>query len=383
MTPITGPFDRLQSDQKGTFYKYRRSYRQKKPYNLPLPFDSYGGKTLKASNADDWYGTTAWGATCNPAWMRAGFPNGEGAEGTKQFLQLIQSTQSTCRERFNSKLRSSAEMGAALYEARKSVDMITNRAGQLLRFARALRRFDFVGAGREIGQVVYQKERQYYRRTNRGPKPLRLRRNARAFGANYLEYAFGWAPLVGDIGNSIEIIGSPDVGHVNLRARANSADSYANQVNTYYPWAPVIDAASHKTNVIVTCKANVKVVNPNVALAAQLGLVNPVAIGWEVVPFSFIVDYFVNVQSYLENYTSTLGLELSDVSSTTYVTDVCTATQSWWDGRPGRVCVSDYYRHTRTNSLPEVSLRFKKVTLPVGRALTSISLLLSLGINKK
>lgn len=315
--------------------------------------------------------------------MQAGFPNGETAEGTREFLRAISDTESTARERFNSKLRDQAEVGATLAEARQSVDMIQKRSQQMFRFTRALRRFDFVRAGQILGQVVYGKERQYYRQTPQGPKPLRLRRNARAFSSNFLEYSFGWAPLVHDIGSAVNIIGSPDVGNADVRGGARTVDTYSKRVYAgAYQGQHAHMSGSHQFTVIATCRANVRVTNPNVSLAAQLGLVNPAAVLWEIVPFSFVVDYFVNVQSYLENYTSTLGLELSNEQSTTYVKDLCTGLQTWTGGGYNLV-VSNYYRHTRRNSLPEVKLRLKEVTLPVGRALTSISLLVSLGIKKK
>lgn len=380
MTPITGPFDRLISDPNGKSYKYQRWYRQKKPYGLPLPFISHGRRILKEVDAEL---STGYGATCNPAWMLAGFPNGETADGTKQFLRAISDTESIARERFNSKLRSQAELGAALGEARQSIDMISKRSQQLFQFTRALRRFDFVQAGRILGVTVYVKKRRYYRQTPRGPKPLQLRRKARAYSSNFLEYSFGWAPLIGDIGSAIDILGSPNVGNVNVIGRARTTDSLDRRVyaGSYLGQTAHMNAF-HLFDVVATCKANVRVSNPNTSLAAQLGLVNPAAVLWELVPFSFVADYFVNVQSYLENYTSTLGLELSNVQSSTYVKDRCTFNQTWSGNFPHNLVESDFYSHTRRNSLPEVKLRLKEVTLPLGRALTSISLLVSLGIKK-
>jgi len=379
MIPITGPFEKVEdtsSPSPGAVFKYRKWYRQKRPYNLPLAFTSYGYKTISGTNLQDWYGSPGWGY--NPSWMYAGF-NGQ---ATWFFTGPVENCGSQCRERFNSKLRDVSEMGAALGELKKSVSMISDRAGQLFRFTRKLRRFDFLGAARELNVAIYGKDGQYYRTTKKGPKKLNLRKESRAFSANFLEYSFGWAPLVGDIAKAVDIFSDPYVGQVNVTARAALRDKYVNSVNTYYPWAPVIDAASHNYSVVVKCKANVRVVNPNANLAAQMGFVNPLAVAWELVPFSFVVDYFVNVQGYLENFTSLYGLELSSVSSTTFVKDDCVATQTWWDDRMRRDCVSSYYSMSRSDILPEVTLRIKELTLPIGRALTSIALLVTLGIKK-
>lgn len=378
MIPVTGPHDRLQKGRD--WYKYRRSYRQRKPYNLPLPFDSYGYRTLKAS--EDFHDTIIFGAGYYPAWCRAGFPSDGESDGAKQFLSAISDTQSIARERFNSKLRDTAEMGAALAQYGLAVDMVSNRALQLYRFAKALRRFDFPSAGRELNRIVYGKDERYYARTLRGIKGLNLRRDSRSFASNYLEYSFGWAPLVSDIASAINILDSPRRGTRNVRASAQSDDTLVRSVNTNYSFEPVILRGEHAYQIGVTCNADVEVLNPNISLAAQLGFVNPVSVVWEIVPFSFVVDYFVNVQSYLENYSSLFGLQLSNIWSTTYVRDKCNLSETWWDGRPGRYAASSFYRTTRTNSLPDVKLRQKQFTLPIGRALTSVSLLTSLGIKR-
>jgi len=383
MHPITGPQDTRQRDPRGAWYRYRRSYRQRKPYNLPLPFVSQGGRTLKATNAVGVYDTTAYGATCNPAWCRAGFPNAEGSDGTRQFLSAISSTRSIARERFNSKLRDTAEIGAAVAQYGQSVDMIANRALQIYRFTKALRRFDFPGAARELNHAVYGKDGAYYRRTMRGNfHRMNLRRESRAFASNFLEYSFGWAPLVSDVSSAVDILGSPQRGTKKVTARARANDTFTGSTNNGTPWAPVIMIGQHQFTIAVICEAEVEVTNPNLSLASQLGFVNPVSIAWEVMPFSFVIDYFVNVQSYLENYTSLFGLGLTNVWSTTYVKDICDLSQTWWDGRPGNYVTSDYYRVERSNSLPEVTLRQKQFALPLGRALTSVSLLTSLGIKR-
>lgn len=380
MIPITGPHGHLRSGRD--WYTYRSSYRQRKPYNLPLPFDSKGYRTLKASNAEDFHDTIIFGAGYSPAWTRAGFPGEERGDGTYQFSSAISDTQSIARERFNSRLRDTAEMGAALAQYRQAADMVSNRALQLYRFTRALRRFDFPSAARELNRIVYGKDGRYYARIKGSHRGLNLRRDSRSFASNFLEFSFGWAPLVSDIAGAVNILDSPQRGTRNVRASARTNDTFVRSRNNWYSFEPVIMTGQHAYQVSVTCSADVEVLNPNISLAAQMGFVNPLSVVWEIVPFSFVVDYFANVQSYLENYSSLFGLQLSNIWSTTYVKDVCDLSQTWWDGRPGNYVTSSYYRTTRTNSLPDVKLRQKQFSLPIGRALTSVSLLTSLGIKR-
>jgi hypothetical protein len=57
----------------------------------------------------------------------------------------------------------------------------------------------------------------------------------------------------------------------------------------------------------VRLQATLLLTNPNLGLASRMGLVNPLSIAWEVVPFSFVVDWFLPVGNFLENLTSLAG----------------------------------------------------------------------------
>jgi hypothetical protein len=49
-----------------------------------------------------------------------------------------------------------------------------------------------------------------------------------------------------------------------------------------------------------------------------LGFINPISVAWALVPFSFIVDWFVNVQQVLEQFTDFAGLTLSNPATTAF-----------------------------------------------------------------
>lgn len=380
MIPITGPLEKSEGNSgpfPGSYVRYRKWYRQKRPYNLPLPFISEGFKTVSGNNLEDWYGSPGW--SYNPYWMYAGF---KGISGLSPLDSLVEDVASAARENFNSKLRAKAEIGAALAEARSSIDMIAKRTGQIVRFARALRRRDFVGAGHALGMVVYKKKKSYYAKGERKNHQLNVRKGSRDFSSNFLEYWFGWAPLIADIGAAADILSDPFIGADLITAKAKDSGVYTNRVNTFYPWAPVYDSATHNYEAIVKCQAWVTVSNPNLSLAAQMGLTNPLSVAWEIVPFSFVIDYFANIGAYIESYDSLFGVNLAHTSMTVFKKDKCTANQSWWDNRMSRNCVSEYYRVDRSNNLPEVKLRLKQFNLSLGRAASSIALLIQLGIKR-
>jgi hypothetical protein len=115
--------------------------------------------------------------------------------------------------------------------------------------------------------------------------------------------------------------------------------------------------------------------NPNLYLASQLGFVNPAAIAWELVPFSFVVDWFVNVGEFLNNFTDLWGLTVTDP----YTSILCTGVGQFsglWNSDPGYSVTYTNVYCSRSTSLSGAALRVRpwKGVSPV-RAATAISLL--------
>jgi hypothetical protein len=52
-----------------------------------------------------------------------------------------------------------------------------------------------------------------------------------------------------------------------------------------------------------------RIANQTVRRAVALGVANPASIAWELVPYSFVVDWFVPVGNTLEAMTATAGLD--------------------------------------------------------------------------
>jgi hypothetical protein len=66
----------------------------------------------------------------------------------------------------------------------------------------------------------------------------------------------------------------------------------------------------------VYVRLDYKMDNPLLAQAANLGLTNPAALAWELVPFSFVADWFVPVGDYLNCLDAALGYSFLGGSKT-------------------------------------------------------------------
>jgi len=124
--------------------------------------------------------------------------------------------------------------------------------------------------------------------------------------SSWLELQYGWQPLLSDVHGSAEAVGrglqkrSDDVS-ISSRSRKESSKS---QITESGPWR-ISKSGSHT----FTCaySVSVGVLNPVSRNLAALGLSNPANILWEKVPFSFIVDWFVPIGSFLEDLDTFTG----------------------------------------------------------------------------
>lgn len=258
----------------------------------------------------------------------------------------------------------SASMGETLGEWRDSLSMITSRLGQLAAAARTLRRGDFRGAARALGMTKAQIGGNTKRRLN-------------SFGNAWLELHLGWVPLIQDIYDANQaFLREPFPKRV--RGAARSSDYYITVSS--FPTHKNTKTVHYRVGYCV--RGDVHVTNPNVALAASLGLVNPVSIAWALVPYSFVVDWFVDLSSLLEGYDGLLGCKTERTSFTTLrtsqaVTEDLTRTSS---GNPWVLntlinCHGAYVN--RTLGLPPIHLTYiNSPRFSWQRGATAVALLL-------
>ncbi len=356
MQPVTGPFTTFVSQNSpptpsGTvaiwYQRQTSSYRQRKPYNLPLDYfmEQWQLSNWSSSDPSIRFAVTAtdvndngyWGKDLNPASVDSY------NRAFAKFLNALKPAQ--------------AEMGAVVGERHQSLQMIASRASQLTRFAINLKRFRFGDAAAALGVKPKALRPGLLKR-------LKSRQTPKAFADAFLEYQFGWAPLVGDVSNAMKTLtgGLPSF-------RVSGAGTVSRVYNTGN-----IDRVSWTSG--TTIHARVKGFDPNIAFANQLGLVNPAFVAWELAPFSFVLDYFVNVGDWLNGFTDLLGYDLADQTWSWKATMKIEQLRTWsggyasWTSERTRL-----QRATGVLSGPSLALR-PRWTLSPTRAATSVSLLL-------
>lgn len=119
----------------------------------------------------------------------------------------------------------------------------------------------------------------------------------------WLAYSFGVKPTVESIYDSMEAMtDEPPVETVTARTMR----SFTINRKGY------LSRLVSRCSVGARISGRVKVTNPNLALASQLGFTNPILLGFQIIPFSFVLDWYTGMERFLSSFTDLLGLEVSD-----------------------------------------------------------------------
>jgi len=201
------------------------------------------------------------------------------------------------------KNKTSASLAVTIAEWRQSHDAIVHRGGQLLEALDAMkngRRGNFEGI---LKRNLPESQRIRMAKKFRDIPARKWRGPTKDVSGLWLEYHFGWAPLVDDIQNAVKVLGSNPPSQLIVGRGRHFV--HRNDVRGSYQWSE-----NSNYNVKARVQAFVSISNANLAQANQMGLLNPASVAWELVPFSFIVDWFIPVGRFLESWTDTLGFDL-------------------------------------------------------------------------
>lgn len=116
----------------------------------------------------------------------------------------------------------------------------------------------------------------------------------------------------------------------------------------------------------VKCKYGLSLANPFVATLAQTGMTNPLLIGWELTPFSFMADWLLPVGPYLEQLSMTQGFTLHAGSMTVGYSYIGYAWDDEWTKTRAQHNVSYRSISRTTTAFPSAPIpRFKNPFSPI------------------
>lgn len=201
--------------------------------------------------------------------------------------------------------RNSVNLTQAFAERRQTVGLVANSTMRLVQAARQIRRGRLLYAAETLGVNL-----------RKGLKPFV--RESRHNLANYwLEFQYGWRPLLSDITGSLDKLAEDSVARARRQEfTAQATDRLINQrfiaarreggeLGSGYLSDLICDQS-----VVEVSRVVLEAEEDNAFLQSMsaTGITNPALLAWELLPYSFVVDWFLPVGNYLQQMEYARGM---------------------------------------------------------------------------
>lgn len=151
---------------------------------------------------------------------------------------------------------------------------------------------------------------------HRMPNRRREPRPGLPLARNWLELQYGWKPLLSDLRGTMEATARMNLADLHVRTVKSSATRNTTQRIPFQvpnlsgtPWAGV-----HILHTFTQFRYGIRFAldDPLTAFLAQTGFTNPINLAWEIIPYSFVVDWFLPIGPYLETLSAWKGMHFVD-----------------------------------------------------------------------
>jgi hypothetical protein len=140
--------------------------------------------------------------------------------------------------------------------------------------------------------------------------------HSKGIAENWLELQYGWKPLLMDVDGAMRSLANYISLETPLREIRSSAKARTRTVDPY--WSTVNGKTlslgyvinSQETKCKLGCRYTVE--DSQRAFFQQLGFTNPINLAWEILPYSFVIDWFLPIGPYLSAMTAWEGLKFLD-----------------------------------------------------------------------
>lgn len=321
---------------------------QKAPFNLPLAYSKEFGNAQASQYTGSFYGTPPFDAfTITTAFWDTNLRN-------------LVSNQAY--ERLRGSIYDQAALGVDFVEARQSLDMMAKTCGTIVKSIIQVKKLDFIGAARTL-------------RLHAVPKGVSKRR---AWSNNWLEYHFGWGPMFSDIYDAAKVLNNPLKSFTMAKGTAKVFDQWQTSINSG------ATRTRYLASRLVLCKqgATVRSISSGTIHSLdQFGVLNPLSLALEVIPFSFVVEWFVNIGEVLSSLSDYSGMIMDSMYTSNLhratVAGVCepTGPKDPWTNILYYTAIGGTY--SRSPNLTAPVFAVKRLKLPSKeRAATAVSLVI-------
>lgn len=193
-----------------------------------------------------------------------------------------------------------AQLGVALAESKKAFQMLANTTVSLWTAYRHARRGEWKAVERSLGLSGSGKVLSGLYPANK-----------------WLEYQYGWKPLLSDLHDLYGVVrGSLEQDSFLIHGKGGAYRTNDFDFTSFDSAARASLRHRSKAEQIVVTRLTGQLSSTKWRQASQIGLINPLSIGWELVPFSFLLDWFMPIGNVLEALTARAGLDFVGGSQT-------------------------------------------------------------------
>lgn len=285
-----GPFPEV-SNNAVWVVGFERSRLYPKPYRTDTPGEihrvSYNTATYdyKTTRAGAWYAFYGSASYIGDQ-MFIGTGDGTSSETSSSRADAVDAAITAYAKLGQGRFNAATFLG----ELKPTVHMVKKRALQLQSAMKNLQN----GSWKAFGEVL----------PNTKPPSRRQRAHAREhWGDVWLEYTYGWAPLVSDVYGAMSSLQKGITGNGSI------VKSYSGKGGAVTRRGANADSAeSIGGSLAKSASFQGTVSNQNARALQEYGLLNPAALAWELLPYSFVADWFLPIGNILAALTSGTGL---------------------------------------------------------------------------
>lgn len=213
-----------------------------------------------------------------------------------EYSALMRTTENKLLERIKSQ---KVNLMQAYAERAQTRALIADNVMKIAKAIGRVKKGDVVGAAKALGVSPRVKQ------------GLSKKSAKKHIASHWLELQYGWKPLVSDIYGAAEayhkiLSKRPQYGKATSEGTAADSQSwgpYDNGAAKYTEW--------REEEVTIKMGAYFYANGQTTKSLSELGITNPAMVAWELLPWSFVVDWFLPIGSFINNLDATLGVAFS------------------------------------------------------------------------
>lgn len=283
--------------------------------------------------------------------------------GNGTSLDSLQTVQNKARERFMNKVNSDIQGLVNLAEYRQTWHTMASLLSAARRPTEAL-------------SELLEKYRKKAKKDHHWGTNDLFNEVLRDSSEAWLAFHFGVEPLMKDIYATAELLAAGPQPVAKPRGTAKGTASYVYKAPGWNDW-------SYNESYQIRCKVGgtVEITDVDKYLQNNLGFANPAAVVWELVPYSFVWDWFFSVGEWLNSLSDEYGISITNAYQTTSVhvngTVTNTLNQNYPPSGPSYSTVYRGFRIERVPGLPSVNVfrTFKVRPWGLTRIATAVALI--------